>query len=183
MPTKVFTSIKIWLAGAAILICWAQPSLAHTLETHSTVGALFHIDPNDEPIAGQPATIYIELQDKSAKLTPANCNCKLVISLQDKEIFNDFLFKNDAASLATQVPFVFPKAGVYTVSIEGEPAAEIEPFDLDYETQVKLNTSLAATNEPGASKPYDHTTHYIVFGAGGLVVLGYLAYTLKKKKL
>jgi len=156
-------------------------SFAHTLKTHSTVGALFHVDPNDQPIAGMPATIYIELQDKSNLLTTDNCNCKLVISMLDKEVFAAPIFQPGSASLATKTAFTFPEAGVYTVSLEGEPTDGIEPFDLDYEVEVKANNNPSNGSEPETGHT-SHAGHYIIFAAGGIVLLAYLWFSRKKSR-
>jgi hypothetical protein len=175
---KLSTSIKIFgLTLAAVIAFLPALASAHTLETESTVGALLHIDPNDEPVAGEPATIYIELQDKSGKLTPGNCNCHLVILFGEKQIFANPVFQSGAVSLSTQASFVFPEPGAYTVSIDGEPKTEIEPFDLDFPVQVKA----PATLNPKAEK-IDHTLHYIVFGAGGIALLAYWWYDTKRRK-
>jgi hypothetical protein len=42
---------------------------AHVLLSNNTVGGVLHIDPEDDPIAGQPAKFYIELKDKQNQFT------------------------------------------------------------------------------------------------------------------
>lgn len=161
------------LAGFFLLSC-PSFSLAHTLKTDGNIGGLLHVDPTDEPFANSPATIYFELTDKTARISPANCECRMVVQREGKQLSTQALYTKDSSTLETQIPYTFPEPGVYQLKFLGSVGSE--QFNLSFDVRVQHAAQLTNNDESES-----HTGHYIIFGAGGLVLLGYLLYTSKRK--
>ena len=114
---------------------------AHVLDANGNVGAVMHIDSDDDPIAGQPAIFYFEFKDKTNKLDFSKCSCKLAISNTDNEVlYRDNLpLNSNNANLSTpSFEFVFPKRDVYNLTITGDPInnALFTHFQLSYDIRV-----------------------------------------------
>ncbi len=161
------------LAGLCLLVI-PSPSLAHTLKTDGNIGGLLHVDPNDEPFANAPATIYFELTDKTGKTTPANCACEMVVERNGKQLSDQFLYPEDARLLQTEISYTFSEPGVYQVRFFGRAA--MQQFNLSFD--VRVQPAVQLTNN-GESE--NHTGHYIIFGAGGAFLVGYLLYSYRRK--
>lgn len=161
------------LAGFFLLSC-PSPSLAHTLKTDGNIGGLLHVDPTDEPFAKSPATIYFELTDKTARISPANCECEMTVERERKQLSTQALYTQDSTSLETQIPYTFPEPGIYELKFLGRLGSE--QFNLSFDVRVQPAAQLTDKGESES-----HTGHYIIFGVGGLVLLGYLLYTSKRE--
>lgn len=58
----------------------ASPAIAHKVKTEGDVGATLHVEPNDNPRAGEPAKTWFALTRKGGKVIPiAECNCQLAV--------------------------------------------------------------------------------------------------------
>ncbi len=123
----------------------ASSAAAHVLEASGSVGAVLHVDPEDDPIAKQPSSFFFAFKDKEAKFTPATCDCTVHISEQGKEIFSQPLFENNTdPSLANaSFSFTFPQKDVYKVTVVGAPSdgKSFKPFTLTYTIRVANEAS------------------------------------------
>src|SRR5258708_4729715 len=86
---------------------------AHILKTDSTIGAVVHIDPDDDPIISEPAYFYFEFKDTQNKFDLKNCNCKVSIKENEKVIYNTKLESSAGSSTGTSATFnyIFPEKG------------------------------------------------------------------------
>jgi hypothetical protein len=109
------------LLFCALVMVYPPAVLAHVLQTDGDMGVLMHVDPDDEPVAGQQATFLLEIQNRRGPFQLDRCNCRLRISEQGKEVFSGRIGGADNGSVA--VPFVFPDSGVYRAEVAGEPLA------------------------------------------------------------
>lgn len=58
-------------------------AVAHNIKTSGNVAATFHIEPNHNPKAGEPAKLWFALTRQGGKLIPlTECNCKLEVNLK-----------------------------------------------------------------------------------------------------
>ena len=145
---------------AAILLFVPLLVSAHTLQTDGNIGAVLHIDPNDDPVAMQPAHLYFSIQDTTKKFSPQNCNCSLTIALQNKSVLDQPITQTEASTI--EIPFTFPTAGVYTVTLAGKPktAGTFSNFSLIYNTRVERG---AVTNSFFGFF-IEHGLHILLFG-------------------
>lgn len=139
-------SLLIFLLSAN----WNAAS-AHVLQTDRTIGAVMHIDPNDDPIAGEQASIFFELKDTTNRLTSKNCDCKIAILESGKTIYAQPIFQNnsnpslDNASLF----YTFPNPDVYQIILTGNPLSKnsFQPFKLTFNIRAEQPTDNSSTNK------------------------------------
>lgn len=119
------------LLGIMLISIGVAPTYAHFLETNGKVGATIHIDPDDDPIVGQPATIYFDIKNKSNTFKLSECNCKVTI-LKDGR----WAFYHPLTELS--VSYTFPAKGTYTIKLSGTPYDEdaYEPFTMSQTIKV-----------------------------------------------
>lgn len=123
---------------------------AHTLKTSGDVGVLLHIDPDDDPVAGQPAALYVSVTDKASG---AACGCALAVLDGSSTVY--------AAPLAGQgasVPLTFPHAGIYQIVVTGA-GAPMPAFSVTFDQRVE-----AAAESSGPPLP-------LYAAAGALILL------------
>lgn len=167
--------IKRFLTGIIILVAvlgFAVPAFAHVLKTDGSIGVLIHLDPEDDPIAGEPATFYFEFKDKDNKFDPTHCTCTVSIAQGGIKLFTAPIFSGSNANTITSPTFqyTFPTRGIYTLFIDGSPnnPAQFQNFHISYDIRVSRESTAvpALTN----SSPPSHTLHYIIFGAGFIAI-------------
>jgi|GEM_PF-785460 len=158
---KLFLSLGL---GLAALLALAPLASAHVLETDGSIGAIMHVDPDDDPIAGQPAKFYFEFKDKDNKFSFQNCDCSATITRNTQQVFSAPL-PPDGFS------YTFPERDVYVLDITGQPkqAGQFQSFRLEY--TLRISRTAPANSQGSGSLPWgEHTLHYILFGAGFLVI-------------
>lgn len=150
----------------------AQNASAHVLQTDGTIGAVMHIDPNDDPIAGQQAGLFFTFKDTTDKFDAKNCDCKIAILESGKTMYAQPLFPNtstpplDNASLF----YTFPSPNVYQVVITGTPTSKnaFQSFKLVYAVRVEKPQGL---DQNANSSTNFFITHFGQFIAGILLLL------------
>lgn len=140
---------------------------AHVLQSNGTVGAVLHIDPEDDPIIGQPSGFYFEFKDTQNKFQLSECVCTFSVKQNGKQVFTEQLGSRDENQLQAQVTYTFPKKNVYTITVTGQPRTEgaFTSFTLAYNLRVDKEMT-ATTGE--RSWVRRHLPHII--GAGIIIV-------------
>ncbi len=147
---------KIILAAGLLLLFaiihtsyFVIPTYAHLLKTDGSIGAVLHIDPDDDPVAGQQAGFFFEFKDKQNKFTPRNCDCTFSITEDGKEIFSQALFANNANPSLDNASlfFTFPERNVYQVKVSGKPNSPnaFQAFTLVYDIRVAKGTNQSSS--------------------------------------
>jgi len=151
-------------------------ALAHILQTDGDVGVLMHVDPGDEPVAGEPSTFMFEITDRREKFSLDRCDCRLRVLLNDKEVFNELLKGDNAASVA--VPFVFADAGIYRAEITGvqRPGAASQAFRVAFDVRVVPNES------PESSGPSAVQQYGLLIAAAIAALIALAAFTRKHRR-
>lgn len=151
-----------------------QPASAHFLKTDQTVGAVIHVTPNDEPVAGLPSSFFFEFKDEANKFRPDECDCTFLVKRAGKTIYSQKLFQNnDKPSLKdASISYTFPQTDIYQVQIEGKSKAEnlFAPFTLSWDFRV------AKQVDPTVSGAEDEKNNRLIrygliFGVVGIVVM------------
>ncbi len=123
----------------------ATPVAAHTEKISEDVGGLLHIEPHDNPQAGQTSQAWIVLTRQGGQIIPlAQCNCQLAVYPKPRKGKTPLLKPSLHAVSAEQyqgIPganIVFPKAGAYELELSGTPksGASFKPFKLSYTVNV-----------------------------------------------
>ncbi|HRH31119.1 MAG TPA: hypothetical protein PK950_00435 [Candidatus Paceibacterota bacterium] len=161
------------------------PASAHVLKTDGTMGAILHIDPNDSPVAGEPASIFFDLKDSANIFAVENCVCVVSVLQSGESILEKTVTR------IAPVTYTFPERSIYTVQFSGTPkagegAATFEPFVLSYD--IRVDTVSAADPKQAAIEKeaqnffQKHWTHIILFG-GAIIfaIFSMIRESLKKK--
>ncbi len=171
-----------------VFIASSNTAYAHVLKTNGSVGAVMHVTPDDDPIAGEESGFYFEFKDKENKFKPENCDCTISILQSGKEIFSQPLFSNNAdPSLSNaSFSFTFPQRDVYKIKITGKPSnpGEFNDFTLEYDLRVeRVSENVQTTEQASPTQPENknwilaHIPHII----GGFLAVALLLWVAVKK--
>ncbi|MBD2292094.1 hypothetical protein H6G06_01020 [Anabaena sphaerica FACHB-251] len=128
---------------------------AHTVKIAGDVGGTIHIEPNDNPLAGEPAETWFALTRKGGKVLPLKeCNCQLAIYAEPHTPGEPALLEPPLKPVEVEryqgIPgaeITFPKPGVYELQLSGTPATadSFRPFELKFQVTVAAGKPVAAT--------------------------------------
>ncbi|MEA5502758.1 hypothetical protein VB735_06470 [Halotia wernerae UHCC 0503] len=148
IPRQRLKSIKylLFLSCLVISITNVHPVSAHKVEIASDVGATLHIEPNDNPRAGEPTQAWFALTRKGGKVIPlTQCNCRLAIYAEPHSPKEPALLEPSLTPVTAEryqgIPgadIIFPKPGAYQLQLSGSPAnkASFKPFKFKFEVTV-----------------------------------------------
>jgi len=121
--------------------------LAHEIEVSGDVAATFHLEPNHNPRAGQPARVWFALTRRGGKIIPLEqCNCKLAVYPKDYKQGDKPLMQPPLKPVSAErykgmpgADIVFPKAGIYELELSGQVKnpANLKPFKMSYTVTVR----------------------------------------------
>lgn len=119
---------------------------AHELEADGTIGAVLHVDPDDNPTSGIPVTYLLAFKDTTHRFTLPGCDCMLRISEDDRLLFTHALVIK--YPLDSENVFTFPRPGVYVLTVSGAPkqAGAFQPFTLHY--TLRVTGGMATQTQP-----------------------------------
>ena len=131
------------LGSILFLALLVSPGYAHEVRVSEDVGATLHIQPNDNPHAGEPGLAWFALTRKGGQTIPlSQCNCKLAVYSKPR---SPALLKPALKAVSYQryqaIPganIAFPKVGNYQLELSGTPkaGASFKPFKLTYTVAV-----------------------------------------------
>ncbi len=157
-----------------------QKAYAHVLKTDGSIGAVIHINPEDDPIAGQESGFFFEFKDTKKAFSPEKCNCTFTVKQNGQVLNTQSLFQDSANPSLENVSvyYTFPQKGIYTVSVSGTPITpgEFESFTLTWDIRVEREESSPSISESGN----DQNIKYIVLIAAVVIIVG-LVLSRKKK--
>lgn len=127
------------------------PVAAHYLMTDGTMGVLIHLDPDDDPIAGESATFYLDFKDKSSQFLLEDCNCTVTITKGDTSVLQTTMEGQKGLSYLQK--YTFPAKGVYQLQITGKPkkANTFKAFKVTYDIRVSRQSAALATETTNAT--------------------------------
>lgn len=136
---------RFWLWGL-LLGMLVSPVQAHKIQVDQGVGAMMHIEPKDQPRAGQPSLVWFALTRPGGTLIPLDsCDCQLRVYPQPSQEGDRPLDRPElqpiAAEIYTNIPsatITFPQVGAYTLVLTGEPLTpgNFQPFTLSFDVTV-----------------------------------------------
>lgn len=179
---KKFLSLQV---SVFLLICAIVPPSvsAHILQADGNIGAVLHIDPQDDPVAGQQSAFFFEFKDKTGKFSSWACNCTFAILQGGKELVIQPLFpaSSDASADTASVFFTFPKRDVYQIRVNGTPVTPntFQPFTLTYDVRVAREKTGSTTDE---KKPFPPVAAVLI-GLALFFIVILLIKSLRKKSL
>lgn len=176
--------VLLFIIFQIIFLFSPDKAVAHTLKTDGTIGAVLHVSPDDDPIAGVTTDFFFELKDTQNTLTPKNCDCIATVLQNGKEIYTQPLFQTTAEPSLDDASFayVLPQKDIYTIQISGRPTygASFEPFTLSWNLRVARDSSHQASSNSAnllvTALPY-------VIGFIAVLVFAGIVFGSKKNKL
>jgi formylglycine-generating enzyme required for sulfatase activity len=169
----------------ATLITTVQPVLAHKVQISSDVGATLHIEPNDNPRAGEPTKAWFALTRKGGQAIPlAQCNCKLAVYAEPHTPGEPALLEPSLQPVTAErfqgIPgteITFPKPGIYELQLNGKPAKGVsfKPFELKFEVTVAAGTANVQNVQNVNSDVAQENTKTLPLWAIAIPILGLIA--------
>lgn len=156
---------------------------AHLLKTDGSIGAVLHIDPGDDPIAGLPSGFFLEFKDKLGRFKPGNCDCKAIILKAGKQIYSQSLIdqSSDNGGDSATFTFTFPSKGEYQLKIDGKNSGGVsfEPFELGYDIDVDKEAKKSSFDQLKSLVSYSNFGHFVV----AAIVLLFFIFAFTKQRL
>ncbi|WP_246162735.1 hypothetical protein [Brasilonema sennae] len=128
-----------------------SPAIAHKVKTEGNVGATLHVEPNDNPRAGEPAKTWFALTRKGGKVIPlAECNCQLAVYAEPHSPSEPPLIEPSLQAVSVErfqgIPgteITFPRAGAYQLQLSGKPkdGKSFQPFELKFPVTVAVGSA------------------------------------------
>lgn len=144
------------LLFSIFLLVFPQHAFAHFPVTDGNITITLHVDPNDDPIPGQPAHLYFlfNFNNPTKKFSIRDCNCIVTVSEEGKQILQQKLLDKNNPHLSVwgaNMPIVFPERDVYVISIKGDPVTlgNFKSFNLSW--NFRVDTSGSGLVRPGPS--------------------------------
>jgi hypothetical protein len=129
----------------------AYPASAHKITTTADVGATLHLEPNDNPRAGEPTKTWFALTRKGGKTIPlADCDCQLVIYAEPHSPGEPPLIEPSLQPVAAEryqgIPgteITFPRPGAYQLQLSGKAkdGKSFQPFELKFPVTVAVGSA------------------------------------------
>lgn len=169
-----------------IVLILPSKSFAHVLETSGSVGAVIHVSPDDDPIAGRITDFFFDFKDKENKFKPNNCDCWYTITNSSgEEIDRQALFADSKQPSLTNASFsfTFPKKDVYTIKIIGKPLTPkaFEMFELTYNIRVARDLENRSSEQTETGTVTNLIGGYIPYIVGVGVIVGFSVFALKNQ--
>lgn len=145
-PRRRKTNYVLPVLFLVILLTLVPVASAHKVQIAADVGGTLHIEPNDNPHAGEPAQAWFALTRKGGKVLPLKeCDCQLAVYAEPYTPGEPALLEPDLQPVQAEryegIPgaeITFPKPGAYELKLTGKPATEgsFRPFDLKFQITV-----------------------------------------------
>ena len=196
-------------AGVSLLLTLASvntnifPAYAHKIKTDAEVGATLHIEPNDNPRAGEPAKTWFALTRKGGKVIPlSECDCELKVYKEPLKPESSPILQPVLQSVSAEkyqgIPgseIVFPQPGAYQLKLSGSAITpgSFQSFELEFPVTVAVgqnvvkNTKQSEIITKNTEKVEGSQTTAFVFsvlgiGLSAIAVLGVLFIALRRMK-
>jgi hypothetical protein len=162
MKKKLLSFIIVLLASFLI---GTTTTYAHVLKSDGQIGAIIHIDPEDDPIINQPAYFFFEFKDKQNTFMISDCDCMLNIVKNNQVSSSSMLIPSDTSTGAS-ASYTFPEKGIYTVEISGKShSGKFDPFKLTYDFRIERTT------QNTLNKSAIPTGAFEILAIGGIIII------------
>lgn len=130
---------------------------AHVLLTDGSIGAVLHIDPDDDPIVNQPSSFFFDFKDTTNRINLLSCDCQFEIFANGKQIYSQPIASTNKT--AATLTYTFPARSIYTVKVVGNPTdgSSFSPFTLTDDVRVSR-----VADQPITEKAYPPYLIYIL---------------------
>jgi hypothetical protein len=125
-------------------------TVAHQVQISDDVGATIHIEPKDNPRAGEPSQAWFALTRKGGRVIPlTQCECELLIYAEPHTPGEPALLEPSLEPVSAEryqgIPgaeITFPRPGLYQLQLNGKPKTEgsFQPFKFNFQVTVAAGT-------------------------------------------
>ena len=138
MVNKLVISLAVVVAMSAASASVSPKASAHVLVANesNTMGAVLHITPDDDPVAGESSDIFFDVQDK--RFSTGTYTPRLAIANSDGDEQRVEAEKNGSYVSAQ---YTFPTRGVYTIKLTLEYQGSIETFSVTQRVSRGVNAA------------------------------------------
>lgn len=154
MPCRL--NLNQTLGWTLFLSLIVSPVAAHNLQVSGDVAGIWHVEPNHNPKAGEPARAWVALTRKGGQtLSLEQANCQMAVYSQPREEGDlpglQPTVKAISALKYQSVPsadIVFPNTGRYQLELSCTPKTQdkFQPFQLKYDVVVAPGAAAPASN-------------------------------------
>lgn len=134
----------------ALFISLLSPVVAsaHVLQSDGSIGAVLHINPDDNPQAAVVTQYILAFNDSTGKFSLPACDCQATVIENGKTINGSPLGITSAEQ--SNDTFTFPRPDVYILQVTGKPKTPggFQPFKLDYTVRVEGGQQAAGQFPP-----------------------------------
>lgn len=130
------------LVSVSLVTGLTLPVQAHTVQRAGEVAALWHVEPNHNPRAGQPALVWVALTRRGGQPIPnRQVDCRLTVRRepQGKEMLTSRLAGINVEQYrdTPSAKITFPQPGRYQLLLACQPKiAGLRPFRFAYSVTV-----------------------------------------------
>ncbi len=182
--------VPVALGSIAACLLPIVSAQAHNVKTSNDVAALFHIEPDHNPKAGQSSRTWFTLTKKGGELIPLEkCNCKLEVYQEPHKEGSEPLLKPQLEAISAEqyqgIPgaeIVFPTAGIYELEISGTAKDEknFEPFKFSYNVTVQSGEAAQPSIAQAPTKTASGIG-WLVLGGAIAALLGVGVWLVRRK--
>lgn len=171
----------LFLSSLVILITSIYPTFAHEIKVAADVGATLHMEPNDNPRAGESTQAWFALTRKGGKqISLSECNCQLFVYAQPHTAKEPALLEPSLKPVVAEryqgIPgadIIFPKPGIYQLQLSGKPAnkGSFKPFKFEFEVVVAAGATKTQNLQDVNTAPSQGTNTGLGVTVTGLAIL------------
>lgn len=140
-----------------------SPATAHNLQISGNVAGVWHVEPNHNPKAGEPAKAWVALTRKGGQtLSLEQANCQMAVYSQprvegDLPVLQPTVKALNALKYQSvpSADIVFPNTGRYQLELSCTPKTQnnFQSFQLKYDALVAPGTTAPVSNAETSSLP------------------------------
>ena len=151
------------------------PTSAHVLITDNTgsIGAILHVNPDDDPIADQPSSLFFDIQDQAFSKHPHDVKL---------EIINEQGTKNKlditVAGSSVSAKYTFPEQGVYKIVLTAaaKGSANAHEHTFTHTQRVSRGVSGSVLDKPA----HEWAEATLIIGICGFLTLMTIGFNRRK---
>lgn len=167
------------------LLGFGRFAQAHFSQTSGSIAAELHVEPDDDPVIGRPASLLFDITDSQQRFKAADCDCAITINNGSRQLLVAALLPTGPGPsiFSLQIPYTFPQKGLYSIGVTGKPkiANAFQSFQLAYNLRVDRSSSLPTLTTLARLAHFDHPEHVAAFAIG--IIVAYVFYKRDKRKL
>ena len=146
MLSSVFSLPPVFCLLSSFSLLSPAPAFAHKTEVAGDVAGTWHVEPNHNPKAGQPAKVWIALTRKGGQLVPlSKASCRMTVYSQPRKAGDKPLLRPSLQAINAEryrgIPgatVTFPRVGLYQLELNCTPKnkGDFKPFRMKYDVTV-----------------------------------------------